>query len=224
MSVRTRSWWGWGWQESMLSDADCRELAPLLPGLSAEPVSIPRIEDVELPRPRVVPPAGLTPLISVDPIDRAGHTYGKAFRDLVRALAGDFRTAPDLVAYPQTEQHIVDLLDWAGDANLAVVPYGGGTSVVGGVECRDPGSRSGVVSLDLGRLDRVIEVDTTGRAARIQAGARGPALEDHLREYGLTLRHFPQSFEFSTVGGWIATRAGGHYATLHTHIDDLVES
>jgi alkyldihydroxyacetonephosphate synthase len=222
--MNTRSWWGWGWQESALSDAECRALTPLLPGLSAEPVPVPRIEDVALPPPRLAPPAALAPLVSADPVDRVGHTYGKAFRDLVRALAGDFRTAPDLVAYPETEQHIVDLLDWAGAGNVAVVPYGGGTSVVGGVECRDPGGRSGVVSLDLGRLDRVLEVDVTGRAARIQAGARGPVAEDQIREYGLTLRHFPQSFEFSTVGGWIATRAGGHYATLHTHIDDLVES
>jgi alkyldihydroxyacetonephosphate synthase len=196
----------------------------MLPGLATEPVPVPRIKDLTLPRQRVAPPAALTGLLSADPTERAGHTYGKAFRDLVRALTGDFRTAPDLVAYPETEQHIVDLLDWAADANLAVVPYGGGTSVVGGVECRDPAGRAGVLSLDLRRLDRVLEVDTTSRAARIQAGACGPVLEEQLREYGLTLRHFPQSFEFSTVGGWIATRAGGHYATLHTHIDDLVES
>jgi alkyldihydroxyacetonephosphate synthase len=81
-----------------------------------------------------------------------------------------------------------------------------------------------VVSLDLRRLDRVLEVDAESLAARIQAGATGPGLEDQLREHGLTLRHFPQSFEYSTLGGWIATRAGGHFATLYTHIDDLVES
>jgi alkyldihydroxyacetonephosphate synthase len=80
------------------------------------------------------------------------------------------------------------------------------------------------VSLDLGRLDRVLELDRTSRAARIQAGVLGPALEDQLRPHGLTLRHFPQSFEFSSLGGWIATRSGGHYATLYTHIDDFVES
>ena len=82
----------------------------------------------------------------------------------------------------------------------------------------------GAVTIDLGALDRVLEVDSVSRAARIQAGALGPSLEDQLREHGLTLRHFPQSFEFSTLGGWIATRAGGHFATLYTHIDDLVES
>jgi alkyldihydroxyacetonephosphate synthase len=81
-----------------------------------------------------------------------------------------------------------------------------------------------VVTVDLGRLDRVLEIDRTSRAARIQAGIYGPALEDALRPHGLTLRHFPQSFEFSTLGGWIATRSGGHYATLYTHIDEFVES
>jgi alkyldihydroxyacetonephosphate synthase len=94
--------------------------------------------------------------------------------------------------------------------------------VVGGVEAR-LGERP-VVCLDLKRLDRVLEVDAESLAARIQAGALGPGLEDQLREHGLTLRHFPQSFEYSTLGGWIATRAGGHFATLYTHIDDLVES
>ena len=114
------------------------------------------------------------------------------------------------------------MLAWAEAEGAAVVPFGGGTSVVGGVEAR-LGERP-VVCLDLKRLDRVLEVDAESLAARIQAGALGPGLEDQLREHGLTLRHFPQSFEYSTLGGWIATRAGGHFATLYTHIDDLVES
>jgi alkyldihydroxyacetonephosphate synthase len=96
--------------------------------------------------------------------------------------------------------------------------------VVGGVEAAVGGDYAGAVSIDLGRLDRVLEIDRVSRAARIQAGVLGPALEDQLRPHGLTLRHFPQSFEFSTLGGWIATRSGGHYATLATHVDEFVES
>jgi alkyldihydroxyacetonephosphate synthase len=92
------------------------------------------------------------------------------------------------------------------------------------VEPRLDGDYAGAVSLDLGRLDQVLEIDRTSRAARIQAGALGPQLEDRLRPHDLSLRHFPQSFEFSTLGGWLATRSGGHYATVYTHIDDMVES
>jgi alkyldihydroxyacetonephosphate synthase len=96
--------------------------------------------------------------------------------------------------------------------------------VVGGVECDAGEGFAGAVSLDLGRLTGVVEVDRTSRAARVRAGTLGPDLEDALRPQGLTLRHFPQSFEFSTVGGWLATRSGGHYATRFTHVDDFVES
>ena len=105
-----------------------------------------------------------------------------------------------------------------------MIPFGGGTSVVGGVEPLVGERYAGVVSVDLKGLDQVLELDEVSGAARIQAGATGPRLEAQLAEHGLTLRHFPQSFEFSTLGGWIATRAGGHFATLLTHIDDLVES
>ncbi len=147
---------------------------------------------------------------------------GKAYRDVVRGFRGEFSNPPDLVAFPRDESEVEVVLSWAEAEGAAVVPFGGGTSVVGGVEARL--EERPVVCLDTRRLDRVLEVDPESLAARIQAGATGPGLEDQLREHGLTLRHFPQSFEYSTLGGWIVTRAGGHFATLHTHIDDLVES
>jgi alkyldihydroxyacetonephosphate synthase len=150
------------------------------------------------------------------------HALGKAYRDVVRGFRGEFENPPDLVAFPRDEAEIGAVLEWCEAEGAAVVPFGGGTSVVGGVEARL--AERPVVSLDLRRLDRVLEVDAESLAARIQAGATGPGLEEQLRAHGLTLRHFPQSFEFSTLGGWIATRAGGHFATLYTHIDDLVES
>ncbi|HWB67666.1 MAG TPA: FAD-binding oxidoreductase [Mycobacteriales bacterium] len=218
-----RSWWGWGDPAAALDDVGCRELAALLPGLPADPLPVPAIADLALPEPRVTAPPALEPIASVEPAMRAGHTYGKAYRDVVRALRGDLRAAPDLVALPRDEADVARVLDWAGEANVAVIPYGGGSSVVGGVEYRgDP--HAGVLSLDLSRLDRVLEIDPVSRAALIQAGGLGPAIEDQLRPHGLTLRHFPQSFEFSTLGGWLATRSGGHYATGRTHIDDFVES
>ena len=105
-----------------------------------------------------------------------------------------------------------------------LVPFGGGSSVVGGVTPDIDDIFAGTVTLDMSRMNRVLEVDPVSRAARIQGGARGPELEAGLKPHGMTLRHFPQSFQHSTLGGWIATRSGGHFATLYTHIDDLVES
>ncbi|MCT2294516.1 FAD-binding oxidoreductase [Janibacter hoylei] len=177
--------------------------------------------DLGLVAPRIVPPRALAAICSDDPSDRAGHAHGKAFRDVVRNLRGDLTHVPDWVARPHTEADVIALLDWCAESRVAVVPYGGGSSVVGGVENRTDGPS---VTVDLGRLDRVAEVDRTSRAARIQGGVYGPHLENQLRLHGLTLRHFPQSFQFSTLGGWLATRAGGHFASLYTHIDDLTES
>ncbi len=223
-----RSWWGWGRTADALPDAECVALGAQLPGLPERPLPAPRLADLTLPEPRIAPSRAPACRISTAAPDRAGHTYGKAYRDVVRALRGDLAAAPDLVAYPETDQEVTDLLDWAGERRVAVIPYGAGSSVVGGTEYRadsgGDGDHAAVLSMDLSAMDRVLEIDRTSRAARIQAGALGPALEEQLRPAGLTLRHFPQSFEFSTLGGWLATRAGGHYATLHTHIDDFVES
>ena len=184
----------------------------------------PRVDELALRAPRAAPPSTLAGLCSTSVADRAGHTYGKSFRDVVRGFARDFTNPPDVVAFPTDEAEVAAVLDWCASARLAAIPYGGGSSVVGGVEMPPADAFAGAVSIDLGRLDRVLEIDRASRAARIQAGVLGPALEDQLRPHGLTLRHFPQSFEFSSLGGWIATRSGGHYATLFTHVDEFVEA
>ena len=190
-----------------------------------EEKSPPGLADLVLRAPRLKPPASLDRLCTHDRHERAQHTYGKSYQDYVRGLVGDYAHAPDVVAYPESEEDVVQLLDWAGAAGAAVFPFGAGSSVVGGVEpVAAAGRYKGTVSLDLSRMGRVLEVDKSSRAARIQAGAFGPAIEAALKPEGVTLRHFPQSFEFSTLGGWIATRSGGHFASLYTHIDDLVES
>jgi len=224
---RRRSWWGWGWEGEGPNKEQTERIAAGLAtrfGLDGLRVAEPaRLEDLDLPAPRIRPPDSLTSFMSSSTYDRAGHTYGKAYRDVVRAFRGQLESPPDYVAFPDDPGQAAALLDWAADAHVAVIPYGGGSSVVGGVEFDGRGF-DGVVSIDLSRWDRVVEIDHTSRAALIQAGVYGPALEDQLRPHGLTLRHFPQSFEFSTLGGWIATRSGGHYATARTHIDDFVES
>ncbi|MEU3481038.1 FAD-binding oxidoreductase [Streptomyces sp. NPDC033754] len=222
-SARTRSWWGWGYTDAHPDDAECAAMGALLPGTLARPLPIPRIADLPIARPAVAPPPSLAHLATGDPRARAAHAMGKAYRDVIRALRARPGRIPDLVAHPTGDREVADLLDWAGEHDVAVIPFGGGSSVVGGVEYRGDAHRA-VLSLDLTSMDRVLEIDTAGRSAHIQAGALGPVLEEQLRPHGLTLRHFPQSFEFSTLGGWLATRAGGHYATARTHIDDFVQS
>jgi alkyldihydroxyacetonephosphate synthase len=226
--ARRRSFWGWGYADEQLSPEELRSAAAGIVerlGFGSADVELPTaIEDVELPAARLQVPASLAPICSTDTYDRASHAYGKAYRDVVRAFRGRFDHAPDVVAHPRNEREVESLLTWCADADAAAIPFGGGTSVVGGVEARVGDSYEGAVSIDLKAIDRVLEFDGISRAARIQAGATGPGLEEQLRPHGVTLRHFPQSFELSTLGGWIATRAGGHFATLYTHIDDLVES
>src|SRR5262249_6871364 len=154
--------------------------------------------------PRLLPPASLAGICTSDLYDRAAHTYGKSYPDYVRGLLGDYASAPDVVAYPRNESEVAALLDWAGGAQAAVTPFRGGSSVVGGVEPRlDPARHKAAISIDLRRMGRVLEVDRSSRAARIEGGVFGPALETQLKPHGLTLRHFPQSFEYSTLGGWI---------------------
>jgi len=227
MAGSERKFWGWGVSSGDLSaeakDALARTWAERfgLAGLTADPP--PRIEEIGLRPPRVKPPAALAEMCTTDPTERAGHALGKGIRDIIRALQRDFAHPPDFVAFPRTEGDITALLDWCAAENVAAIPYGGGSSVVGGVEPNVGEDYRGVISIDLKRLDQVLEIDRESRAAHIQAGIYGPALEAALRPHGLTLRHFPQSFEFSTLGGWIATRSGGHYATLYTHIDEFVE-
>ena len=222
-----RSWWGWGYEGQGLSDPEVDALASMAAtrfGVDGRRRVPPDIASLELPEVRLSVPDTLAEIASSEPRDRAGHSLGKSYRDVVRALRGELDHPPDVVVRPRTEQEVAHVLDWCASAGAAVVPYGGGSSVVGGVEPAVGGGYAGVVTLDTEELGRVLEVDRSSLAARIEAGALGPSLEDQLRPHGLTLRHFPQSFECSTLGGWIATRSGGHFATGPTHIDDLVES
>jgi alkyldihydroxyacetonephosphate synthase len=228
VTARQRKHWGWGYEDEQPSLADVRAAAgglaehlgfPL--GEVEEPVPL---DALELAPPRVAPPPPLAEICSSDVRARASHALGKSYSDVVRGFRGRFPNPPDFVARPREESQVQRLLEWCSAERVAVVPYGGGTSVVGGVEPLVGASFNGVATIDLSELRRVLEVDPLSRAARIQAGATGPDLETQLSQHGFTLRHFPQSFELSTLGGWIATRAAGHFAMLWTHIEDLVES
>ena len=224
--MRARNRWGWGFQDAAIGAREAHAAAPgvvELLGFGSTEVEEP-LPTPALPAPRVAGPAALAHICSVEDRDRACHSLGKSYVDTIRGFRGRYEHVVDLVLRPGDETEVQAALEWAADANVAVVPYGGGTSVVGGVEPRIPTSFDGAVSLDLGALDRVHEVDPVSRAARIGAGAAGPRLEEQLGAHGLTMRFYPQSFELSTLGGWIATRAAGHFATGATHVDDLVEA
>ncbi|MFK7984392.1 MAG: FAD-binding oxidoreductase [Sandaracinaceae bacterium] len=225
---RRLSTWGWGW-EDRFPDRETRRLfakqVRQMTGFELDSVEEPvPLAEASIPDARIAIPDSLAKMISADPRARATRAQGRGYRDIVRGFAGHYASAPDVVVHPQDEEDVRRALDWADSAGLTVVPYGGGTSVVGGVEVTDRSAHKGVVCLDMRSMDAVNEVDTLSMAARIQAGATGPRLEEQLRGRGLTMRFFPQSFELSTLGGWIATRAGGHFATLYTHIDDVLSS
>ena len=224
--ARALKHWGWGYEDEQPSHEEQRAAARFLTerlGFGSPEPELPAPLP-ELPPPRLRAPRSLEEICFADDYQRALHTYGRSYSDIVRAFRGRFDHPPDVVAHPREESEVQAVMDWALSAGAAVIPFGGGTSVVGGVEPRVSGDFAGVVTIDLKALDWVLEVDAVSQAARIQAGATGPGLEEQLAEHDLTLRHFPQSFQFSTLGGWIATRAGGHFATVYTHIDDLVES
>jgi alkyldihydroxyacetonephosphate synthase len=157
-----------------------------------------------------------------DRLARIEHAAGKSYVDLVRVRSGDASSAPDLVALPGSPEEIGALLAVCADARVAVVPFGGGTSVVGGVEPLADGF-AGAVSLDLRRLD-ALSVDPVSATAVFGPGLFGPEAERRLAAQGLTLGHTPQSFEYSTVGGWVATRSAGQSSTGYGRIDELVEA
>ncbi|UCH29553.1 MAG: FAD-binding oxidoreductase [Myxococcales bacterium] len=225
---KVRKFWGWGYEgegpDPMMVEVFLEFLKARFGLDDYSDTPAPNIENIELRAPRFALPEELAAFCTDARLDRAAHSYGKAFRDIVRALHGEYDNPTDYVAYPETEEQILALIRFCEAEGVSLTPYGGGSSVVGGVEPTRSERYRGTISLDMRNFDRVLEVDEASRAARVQAGIYGPALEAALKPYGLSPRFYPQSFEFSTLGGWIATRAGGHYCTLYTHIEDIVES
>jgi alkyldihydroxyacetonephosphate synthase len=222
-----RKFWGWGYEGDGLSESEIEDIArEMHDRFDVDPQPLagpPDLSSLEIPEPKLQPPRSLDAICSQDRRERAVHTLGKAYDDLVRGIRGDYRHAPDIVAFPNNEQDVERILAWCSQSHAAAIPFGGGSSVVHGIEPDLGDGYAGAVSVDMRHLDRVVEIDRASRTALIEGGVLGPHLEDQLKPHNLTLRHFPQSFEMSTLGGWIATRSGGHYATLFTHIDEFVE-
>jgi len=222
-----RKFWGWGYKEYSIDPKTLDQVKANIAfalGISSFPeAGKPKLDQLSLREPRCTIPSHLSEISSVDKADRASHTYGKAFRDVWRAVYEGFPNPPDYVLYPKSIEDIQAIFEYAAAQNIAVVPYGGGSSVTGGIEPRVGDQYNGCFSVDMKYFDQLLAIDQENQTAHFQAGIYGPALNQALKPHGLTLRHFPQSFEFSTLGGWIVTRAGGHYATLYTHIDEFVQ-
>lgn len=214
-------WNGWGWadQAVALPEKGARALRAVLRERLGELPSPPpavRLEDIRLPPPKLSAEV-LSALrracgedgVATDAADRVTHSAGKSLPDLLRLRRGEVEDAPEAVVYPPDEGAVAAVLRVAAEARLAVIPFGGGTSVVGGVSaCTAPG-QTGALSLDTTRLDALVRLDRDNYTATFQAGVDGPALETALWQQGFTLGHFPQSFEHSTLGGWVATRSCG---------------
>lgn len=224
---KKRKYWGWGYSDYELPQERLDKTLQLLQfglGIKDFQLTEPRpAEKISINLPAFDIPGNIQPLCSSTTFDRLLHTYGQSFRDVWRSLHGRFERIPDYVAYPETESDMRELIQFSRENGNGLMIYGGGTSVTGGVELPGFSSRKGFITIDLSRMNKVLEINETDLTVKVQAGAAGPELEAELKKHGLVLRHYPQSFEFSTVGGWIATRAGGHYATIFTQIDHFVK-
>ena len=195
-----------------------------MPSLLATPAR--PLDEIALTDSRLIPAdiEKFTALLGADRVredkyERAFHALGRSYHDLLRLRAGDLSLAPDAVLYPRGADEVLAVLAYASEAGIAVVPYGGGTSVVGGVSA-SKGSLRAVVTLDLSGMDRVVDIDTVSLTATAEAGIYGPVLEKALAAKGLTLGHYPQSFEFSTLGGWIAHRGAGQQSRRYGRPQD----
>ncbi len=219
---RKLRWNGWGWA----GRADDVSGRPEVWGWLASEVGMPSllatparpIEEISLPpsRLRAKERRVLTAVLGTDRVhednyERAFHARGKSYHDLLRLRAGDLSDAPDAVVYPYSRVEVLKVLAAASEMSIAVVPYGGGTSVVGGVTATR-GPFDAVLSVDLSGMNKVESVDAESLTACAEAGICGPALEGALQAGGLTLGHYPQSFEFSTLGGWISHRGAGQHS------------
>lgn len=228
-ATRRRSFYGWGYEDDTVSPQEIawfeKTWAQLFGVDGFEPAPMPVESEIDLRGSRLAIPAALRSFCTDDRYERLFHTWGRSVHDIARMIhRRDFTNPPDVVALPRTEQDVAAVLDWCGDNGYAAVPFGGGSSVTGGVNHTRDERYKGLVTIDMRHLDRVLEIDRTSQAARIQAGVLGPSMERQLKASGLTMRFFLQAWEFSSLGGWIATRAAGHYATNYTQIDDHIES
>lgn len=230
--VKQQKWWGWGIEGRAYSYAD----KPKFPPFVREVLGV----DITQPAPPVrdfstldVPASRLTEQLRADLVRILGeqyvvtddeyrvvHAFGKGIRDLVRVRRGQLGRVPDAVLYPSCEDEIALIMDAVVAADGVLIPYGGGSNIVAALEA-SPDEERQVLSVNLGRMNKVLEIDEASGLARIQAGVLGPDMEEQLNAKGWTMGHFPDSFMWSTLGGWIATRSTGMQSDKYGDIADI---
>ncbi len=212
-----RRWNGWGDEATTLDlpeNADKFLLDKVGP---CTPLKEAKLSEVinQVPASRLPP----HPMIVTSKEDRVRHARGQSLPDWLAMRSGDFEHFPDGVAYPQTSDELSELLAFCLDNDILVIPYGGGTSVTGHINAFE--SEQPILTIDLGRMNRLIDLNTESQIATFGAGTPGPQVEAQLRARGYTLGHFPQSFELSTIGGWVASRSSGQQSLRYGRIEDL---
>ncbi|MBI1261673.1 MAG: FAD-binding protein [Rhizobiales bacterium] len=200
----------WAWIQETLG----MSRLPSTPAKSLENISLPvcNLSNATLKRLRDI--VG-DEQVCTDDYERAFHARGKSYHDLIYLRAGHLAMAPDAVVYPRNADEVLAIVTLASEENIALIPYGGGSSVVGGVNAVGKVLAGAIITLDTTLMTRVIQIDKMAMTARIEAGIYGPALEAALQAHGVTLGHYPQSFEYSTLGGWIAARGAGQQSNRY---------
>ncbi|HLS24396.1 MAG TPA: FAD-binding oxidoreductase [Beutenbergiaceae bacterium] len=230
--VQHQKWWGWGVEGVAFNPDDKPDFAPFVwekvgLDLSQPAASVPAFEDLDVPASKLPKQLGqkLRGIVGDHHVnttdkDRVVHTYGKGLRDLVLIRAGQLPRLPDVVVYPANEDEVQGIVDAAVAANAVLIPFGGGSNISGSLTPPAQESRP-IISLDMGRMNRVLEVDEKSGLARVQAGVLGPDLEDQLGRRGWTMGHQPDSFRHSSLGGWIATRSSGMQSDKYGDIAEI---
>lgn len=230
--VKHMKWWGWGVEGVSFHHENKPAFRPFVINaidldVNTTPAAPMSLDDLAVPAPLIGDQllAELTEAVGAenavqDDLDRIVHTYGKSARDLLRIRTGDIPRVPDVVVYPGNEAEVQLIVDRAVAADAVIIPYGGGSNISGSLHAPEDETRP-VISVDLGRLNEVIDIDEDSGLARIQAGTQGPDLEEQLGARGWTLGHFPDSFTHSTLGGWVATRSSGMQSDKYGDISDI---
>jgi alkyldihydroxyacetonephosphate synthase len=232
MTTSTMKWWGWGAEDVAFSHEGKPELAPFIERALGLDVRKPVASAIAFDQLEIPPGALPVPLrarlqeaagpeqVSTDHRDRLVHARGKSLTDLFRQRRGDLGRLPDVVVRPGSEDEVVAVIEAALEEDAVAIPFGGGSSISGSLEAPADETRP-VISIDMARLNRVRSIDATSQLARVEAGVFGPDLERQLGAEGWTCGHFPDSFTYSTLGGWIATRSSGMQSDRYGDIADL---